>query len=220
MHITQDIRYVGVNDRKIELTPDKIVMIPPLVNYSTRCEKPFLHSYFFLKHADHLDIGYPKELVIPADRKFLEAIEHGKNDPESAGIHLYSVLLDLYCTATASRPENRNSSFDMRIARVLEEIAVRDKQDCSSEELAKICKLSVSAFNHLFTRLVGTAPAQYVTRFFLEKARIILEDRRHTIDEAATAAGYSDRYAFSHAYKKLYGISPGAVKKSSDSKKI
>jgi len=78
--------------------------------------------------------------------------------------------------------------------------------------LANRVSLSRSAFSAKFKLLVGEPPMQYVTRVRLTKAAAALRTHPSTIVEVATSVGYESEVAFSKAFKRYFGIAPGAYR--------
>ena len=71
--------------------------------------------------------------------------------------------------------------------------------------------MSRSAFAARFTELVGTPPMQYVARWRMHVALTWLRRGRRHAGELALRLGYQSEAAFSRAFKRLVGVSPGAV---------
>ncbi len=81
-------------------------------------------------------------------------------------------------------------------------------------KLAAAAAMSRSAFAARFTELVGVPPMQYLARWRMQLALSLLQ---HTDDPLATIAdqvGYQSEAAFSRAFKRCYGQSPGATRSS------
>ena len=76
--------------------------------------------------------------------------------------------------------------------------------------------MSRSAFAARFTQLVGEPAVQYVTRWRMHVALARLQQGRTTIRELATLFGYHSEAAFSRAFKRVIGVSPGAVSHRSE----
>jgi AraC-like DNA-binding protein len=78
--------------------------------------------------------------------------------------------------------------------------------------LACRVSLSRSAFSAKFRQLVGEPPMQYITRVRLTKAAASLRTHPATLVEVATSVGYESEVAFSKAFKRYFGIAPGAYR--------
>jgi AraC-like DNA-binding protein len=74
--------------------------------------------------------------------------------------------------------------------------------------------MSRSAFAERFSRLVGEAPMQYVTRWRMHLAMEALHDGRATVADIAFRLGYGSEAAFSRAFKRFTGVPPGAARHS------
>ena len=79
------------------------------------------------------------------------------------------------------------------------------------ESLADEAMMSRSAFAARFTELVGEPAMRYVTRWRMQVAHDLLATGEHTVAAAGRAVGYDGEAAFSRAFKRTTGRSPGAV---------
>jgi AraC-like DNA-binding protein len=52
---------------------------------------------------------------------------------------------------------------------------------------------------------------QYVARWRMQLAVSMLEDERVTVGELSDRLGYRSEAAFSRAFKRIIGVSPGSV---------
>jgi AraC-like DNA-binding protein len=82
----------------------------------------------------------------------------------------------------------------------------------SVASLASSVAMSRSAFAARFSQLVGETPMQYVTRVRMEAASTTLKAGKTTLAELATQLGYQSEAAFSRAFKRSVGLSPGIAR--------
>jgi AraC-like DNA-binding protein/quercetin dioxygenase-like cupin family protein len=80
--------------------------------------------------------------------------------------------------------------------------------------LAHAVGMSRSAFASQFTRLVGEPPLHYVARWRMLKAGLLLKDNKLSLGEIALAVGYESEAAFSKAFKRWSGESPGCYRRN------
>ena len=81
--------------------------------------------------------------------------------------------------------------------------------------LASEVAMSRSAFAARFKALVGEAPMQYVTRWRMNIALMWLKEEKTPIGELAERLGYQSEAAFSRAFKRFIGVSPGSIQQES-----
>jgi AraC-like DNA-binding protein len=82
--------------------------------------------------------------------------------------------------------------------------------------LASEAAMSRSAFAARFTELVGEPAMHYVARWRMHLALTWLKEDRVTLAELASSLGYQSEAAFSRAFKRFIGVSPGAVRRSEE----
>jgi AraC-like DNA-binding protein len=79
-------------------------------------------------------------------------------------------------------------------------------------EVAGEVGLSRSAFAARFRHLVGESPKRYITRTRLAHAAALLRSAEVPIAEIAARAGYASEFSFGKAFKRTFGIAPGAYR--------
>jgi len=78
------------------------------------------------------------------------------------------------------------------------------------DELAAGVAMSRSAFADRFTTLVGQPPMQYLAQWRMQLAARRLATGSAKVAAIAETVGYESEEAFSRAFKRLMGVSPGA----------
>jgi AraC-like DNA-binding protein len=81
--------------------------------------------------------------------------------------------------------------------------------------LANEVAMSRSAFAARFKELVGASPMRYVTQWRMNLALTWLKEKDLSIGELAIRLGYQSEAAFSRAFKRYIGVSPGVVRNRS-----
>lgn len=102
---------------------------------------------------------------------------------------------------------------DQQIGRAITLIHREPARTWSVACLAHEVAMSRSAFAARFTELVGEPPMQYVTRWRMLVAQTWLKEESATIGELAIRLGYRSEAAFSRAFKRFTGVSPGAARR-------
>jgi AraC family transcriptional regulator, alkane utilization regulator len=99
-----------------------------------------------------------------------------------------------------------------QIAAAIELIHGRPERAWAVGDVASEVGLSRSAFAAHFRRLVGESPKRYITRTRLAHAAALLHKTDASIAEIAARAGYASEFSFSKAFKRTFGIAPGAYR--------
>lgn len=81
-------------------------------------------------------------------------------------------------------------------------------------KLAEQVCMSRSAFASRFKQLVGDAPLQYLTHTRMRKATSLLKNSQDNLTKIAQKVGYESEAAFSKAFKRCIGKSPGEYRRS------
>ena len=201
-------------NRVVRLTPEKVVLIPPLTLFSTRSEQPFCQVFIeFTTGGNEFKDIRRHEVVFPAEEYIPRLTANYRSNARQA-IGLYSLLFDLLLRIPDEYFQAEpGQAIDPRIATALDLISVRPKNECTNRQLSKSLHMSTSSFSHLFTQNIGMSPQRYILRRELEKAQIMLGDPELPINVIAVKTGFADRYHFSKAFKAFFGISPAAMRK-------
>jgi AraC-like DNA-binding protein len=79
--------------------------------------------------------------------------------------------------------------------------------------LAHAVNMSRTAFAAHFRRLVGSAPMDYLNRWRMAVARTALRSSDDSLADIAERIGYLSDTAFSIAFKRANGLSPGRFRR-------
>src|SRR5262249_34829154 len=101
---------------------------------------------------------------------------------------------------------------DPQIAAAVELIHSQPERGWTLGELAGRVSLSRSSFSARFRELVGEAPIRYITRTRLAHAATLLRTTNASLAQIAARAGYSTEFSFSKAFKRTFGLAPGAYR--------
>jgi AraC-like DNA-binding protein len=104
---------------------------------------------------------------------------------------------------------------DEQIGRAIALIHRDPARNWTVASLAVELAMSRSAFAARFTELVDEPAMQYVTRWRMQVAVSALRNDGATVGELASRLGYRSEAAFARAFKRVIGVPPGAVKRSS-----
>ena len=134
--------------------------------------------------------------------------------------HLAQVLfvqaVRVYASTTpqGSRDNWFGALFDPDLAPALGAMHSRPEEPWTVATLADQACLSRSAFSERFTARVGHSPLQYLTACRMRKAKQLLRQTALGVKIVAAKVGYSNESAFSNAFRRLTGTSPGTYRRS------
>ena len=102
---------------------------------------------------------------------------------------------------------------DRQIGQALAAIHREPARDWTVKGLAKEIGMSRSALAARFSELVGESVKQYITEWRMQLARDELLTTGQNLAVLAEKYGYQSEAAFSRAFKRVFGASPGHVRK-------
>lgn len=98
---------------------------------------------------------------------------------------------------------------DPSIARVLSLLHDRPAEPWTIEHLAEEAAMSRSTLHERFVHFIGQPPMQYLARWRMQVAAQLLTETKAKLFDVALAVGYESEAAFSRAFKRAVGTSPG-----------
>ncbi|MDZ5448512.1 AraC family transcriptional regulator [Labrys sp. ZIDIC5] len=98
---------------------------------------------------------------------------------------------------------------DPALARVLQAIHADVRKNWTVVDLAKMAGMSRSGFAARFGEVLGCAPIEYLARWRMAIAKDALTRGVKSLDRIADEIGYESASAFSTAFRKRLGCSPG-----------
>lgn len=103
---------------------------------------------------------------------------------------------------------------DPRIGRAITLIHRDPARAWTLASLANEVAMSRSAFAARFNELVGEPAMQYVTRWRMHVAVTWLHEESVGVGDMAARLGYQSEAAFSRAFKRFVGVSPGSIRRN------
>jgi AraC family transcriptional regulator len=76
--------------------------------------------------------------------------------------------------------------------------------------LAQLVRLSPYYFCRAFKQSFGIPPHRYHTSQRIERAKILLAERKHSVTEIGLTLGFSETSAFTAAFRKITGLTPSS----------
>lgn len=136
-------------------------------------------------------------------------------EPMTAG--LFDALLVAMLRAAARGREGGSwlRGLDDPMTRpVLEAVHAAPDEAWTLERLARISGASRSLFARHFAERVGESPMAYVRRWRMSlAAKLLVSDRDRSLESIAQDVGYTSPFAFSRAFKRVLGQSPGRFRR-------
>lgn len=103
----------------------------------------------------------------------------------------------------------RNAIAERAVARVRQYIEQHLSERLTLAQLAGVGCMSRYHFARLFRRVTGSSPMEYVLQRRIDRARLLLRERRHRIGDIAVDLGFFDQSHFARSFRRATGDTPG-----------
>ena len=176
----------------------------------------------------HFTLGYPFDIISPdifvfditsTQQDLILSITRQLMDgqvkfEQTGSLELYSLLFSLLHQLPSSAWKNRK--LDLRVLQGIRymEQNIRNTE-ISNSQLALIGGMSVNAYARLFKEQTGYSPRKYLLRMRVEKSCNLLHHSDLSIEQIASACGFSDRYYFTRVFSRTMLASPGEYRRNS-----
>lgn len=205
--------HIVFNERRIGITPDKIILIPPNTSFLTRVARPSQHFYMhFVLKAPYNTIKN-KIFIFPVDSDLLNTIAlcvdliQAKRKDSFKMIFLCQKLI---CAMLAQLPEKelKNPYTDDRVRKVAQYIDNNINRKLKNTDFTKLAAMHSGAINRLFKSQTGQTPLEYQKFQRIEKACELLQFSDKSIEQIADELGFYDRFHLSRVFKSIRDINP------------
>ena len=112
----------------------------------------------------------------------------------------------------SNRRTSTLSSHALAVERVIRAMQERLENPPSLQDMAAMACLSPCHFTHVFHRITGIAPREFLAALRLETAKRLLLTTTRTITEVCFDVGYSSLGTFTKRFTSLVGISPSRLR--------
>jgi AraC-like DNA-binding protein len=131
-------------------------------------------------------------------------------------LHLRGSILNWLAQAIPELDEviSKHLATHMQFSRAFALIENRLGADLRLAAIAEEQGMSVDSFSAAFSRSIGIAPKEYISRRINEKALIMVGHGDKKMKEIAETLRFNDEFYFSRFFKKMNGTSPSAYREA------
>ena len=132
-----------------------------------------------------------------------------------ADVFLLQIIREHISSSTCRQTGWLRALSEPRIGTVLRSIHESIERPWTVAELASAAGMSRSAFALRFRQIVGETPLEYLTRWRIYKAAVLLRDGDKKLTEVAQEVGYDSDGSFNKTFKRIVGVTPGEYRRAS-----
>jgi len=153
--------------------------------------------------------------------KCFEKMEQNYDIKENEDIKLLGLLYEFLALIIEANPVKNGKvsplkKKDIYIKKTIEFIESNYSTKISVEEMAARIGLNRKYLSTLFKETLNISLQDFLIQYRLNKARELMINPNLSIGEIAISVGYNDMFQFSHAFKKLNGLSPSDFRNKND----
>jgi AraC-like DNA-binding protein len=205
-------------ERMVELTPDRLVLIPDHHHFHCLGEQPVPTFWLAFSVTRQLQPGQPvPALLQPRDtelcliRDLKKMIAANTAGAPTEAIYRNSLAL---LNVVLARPELRwQPPVPENLQRVRQHIEEHITEHLSNPGLARIAGMSVEGLCRAFRRYFGRTPSLLVREIRVGTASRRLLQTEESIDAVAEATGFPNRAYFTRVFKQITGQAPAAFRR-------
>lgn len=211
----QDQAVLHTEAQRIPMKKEFCYLIPPYTLFSTENRGRFDHFYCHFTVSGYFECLQRKIHLLPSDLLREKLPLFRKKDPPQKMLFSFKAMLAEYLTRIGEEQfmEKGRSLLDGRIRQAVRLMDENTAAPPDNRELARKAGMSLKTFYEKFSRNMGMTPKRYLLNQRMERARQMLLHSEVTPEEIAESTGYADRFHFSKAFRKFYGISPVSFRK-------
>ena len=225
-YIKNGTGHMIIENETLTLRPNSLVLIGSHVQH-TEVSNPLDPLDYYVLGVEGLKINtdHPSEYSIiysapesSSIRKCFESILYEMNHKQEGYAqicqHHLAILILLICRKdhiSYELLEPQSSSRECHKAKRYIETNYHEK--ITLDSLANICNLTKYYLSHKFKALYEKAPMAYLTEVRIDAAKDLLKTTNYSMEEIASATGFSSSSYFSQAFGKACGMSPQEYRK-------
>ncbi len=175
------------------------------------CEE-FLHCSVFYSSLENnrLDLDFHMKRCF--SQMIVQYIQTARLEFLSCLFHLLFLLHRDFFSPYEKLSEGDNKTEDKDFYKLLNYLNEHYYERISLEKAAGLVYKSPQAFSKYFKRNAGAGFLEYLSRIRVERALTELLSTDHTITQIAADCGFVNDHAFTQAFRKIFGQTPGAYR--------
>lgn len=212
--------YLTVNNKKINLYPNHVYLIPANLNYSYCCddymEKLFVHFSLCIIPNKELFSDLQQVFVFEISSDKLNRLKHifYKENMQSAMFfksYIYTILSDIV------KPIDEQVHHDILIlkkyCKLYQYITDNPYADITIEQICKETGFSRRYISYKFKQDTGQTLKQYLTALMIDNLKYMLQCTDMTIKDISAQLHFNNEFYCSKFFKKYVGIAPREYRK-------
>jgi AraC-like DNA-binding protein len=206
------------DNKVVNLSPDRIVVIPPHRQFHCRSSRPvpslwihFSISRKLLEKSGGALVFRPSAAELALAGDLMEAISEGES-PEPTDRN-YRLSMALVLTVLARREIAWSPELPAHLLKAMAHLEENLDVNLTVATLARAAGIGEPRLRADFKKIHGTTPGKYLSEIRVREAAAMLFHTDKSLDEIAETTGFGTRFYMSRVFKKITGESPAAYRR-------
>ncbi|MFP4382025.1 MAG: helix-turn-helix domain-containing protein [Candidatus Sumerlaeia bacterium] len=216
-----------IGDKVYHLHPTRFALVPPdtACQYSIKRPHTALFHLQFQTRLIH-ESKVARAYEFPASDEMVENVTALKerrgsilssdsyDEKDHVAVSLLSYELAVLALRHIPKENLRRRHADYAFDRAAAYINDHLDENITNQKLAEIANIDLTSFARSFQAHTGMTPKAFVMNRRFRKACDLLTQTNKSIEDVAKESGFSDRYSFSHVFKRSAGMGPAEFRKT------
>ena len=229
INLSGDVSFV-VEDSIYPIVPGSIIITRPFEYHHCVYHSNKIHKHFWILFSTSgneylLDAFYNRKtgknnllMLTPEKTKEIISVCTEMADERGSDLENYYRFFKLISLLhDADTPNYSDSTYPDDVVNAIKYINENLSNHLTIAEISRAVNVSINTLERHFMSVLNISPAAYIRKKRLSNAVKLLSDG-YSVTEASEKSGFSDYSGFIALFKKTYGQTPLAYKKSRDSR--
>jgi len=121
---------------------------------------------------------------------------------------IVQMLTDIMVTASTGKDPSCKKPHNAQIEAALQYIELNYANDILLDDIAKAAYGSKFNFSRMFKKITGYSPYEYLIKYRINKAKLLLKTTDNTVEEIAGCVGFKSTSSFIKTFRELENMTP------------
>lgn len=220
--ITDGTLYIGDENNEYAIKKGEYLLMEPTKNQHglKKSYASFYFLHFVYDKNDNDNFIIPSQGTLENINRIiillnqLQDTDRRYHDKYTSDMLALGIIMEIKNQSRCNKVNNLYSKRERLYEEILDYIKWNKFRNISVSEIARHVDYNEKYISSIFKEMSGITLKKYIMQEKMEDAKIELIDTNKKISEIAESMGFSDNHNFSHAFKKVTGLTPTSYRVS------